>query len=69
MGQNAEDMDDGTTCSWCGMFFEYPPEDGKPNDCPTHGYPVVCRPCFKAWPHGKRRLRSLGLQVASYPLM
>lgn len=42
MGQAAEDMIDGTTCSCCGMFFQ----DNDPNKCFTHGYPVVCKECW-----------------------
>lgn len=36
MGQIADDMIDGTSCSWCGVYFEG-----------THGYPVLCNDCFK----------------------
>lgn len=44
MGQIAEDMLDGTTCSECGGFFIDPK---KPDThCYTHGYPVLCRECF-----------------------
>lgn len=43
MGQIADDMIDGTTCSWCGSFFRHP--DNK-DQLYTHGYPVVCRECW-----------------------
>ena len=36
MGENADDMIDGLTCSHCGIFFEA-----------GDGYPVLCRGCFK----------------------
>ena len=35
MGEIADDMVEGWTCSHCGMFF------GEP-----HGYPVLCHECF-----------------------
>ena len=44
MGQVAEDMLDGTACSYCGQFFI---DDEK--DEPmlyTHGFPVVCWECY-----------------------
>lgn len=34
MGQAAEDMVNGLSCSWCGVYFKEP-----------HGYPVVCTDC------------------------
>lgn len=48
MGQNSEDMLDGTTCSYCGQFFMEPDKVDE-NDNPilyTHGYPVVCEDCY-----------------------
>ena len=36
MGQNAEDMVDGQTCSDCGTFFEV-----------AHGFPVLCSDCHR----------------------
>ena len=37
MGQIADDIVDGTTCSLCGQLFV---DDN--DDLYTHGYPVVC---------------------------
>lgn len=36
MGEIANDMIDGGSCSWCGTYFEE-----------EHGYPVVCKSCSK----------------------
>ena len=35
MGQIADDMINGLSCSHCGIYF-----DGE------HGYPVLCKDCF-----------------------
>jgi len=35
MAQNANDMINGTSCTFCGVFFKK-----------QHGYPVVCTDCF-----------------------
>lgn len=35
MGELADDMVNGQSCSWCGVYFD---ED--------HGYPVICKDCF-----------------------
>lgn len=43
MGEIADDMLDGTTCSLCGMFFKGKKED----ELYSHGYPVVCWKCWK----------------------
>jgi len=48
MGEVAEDMIDGTCCSYCGQYF-CDPEKLDENDQPmlyTHGYPVVCEDCY-----------------------
>jgi hypothetical protein len=34
MGELADDMLDGFSCSYCGIYFQSP-----------HGYPVLCRDC------------------------
>jgi len=60
MGQIAEDMIDGTCCSWCGEYFD----DGTDN-LPVHGYPVICKGCAEG--HNKEELEKLGLQIASHP--
>lgn len=52
MGENAEDMVEGTTCSMCGMFFQDP---NKPDHCYTHGFPVVCWDCWKDLSKGEGR--------------
>jgi hypothetical protein len=36
MGEIAEDMIDGASCSMCGIYFER-----------EHGYPVLCKGCWK----------------------
>jgi hypothetical protein len=36
VGEIAEDMVDGWSCSWCGVYFEQ-----------EHGHPVLCKDCFK----------------------
>ncbi len=45
MGEMAEDMQDGTACSICGMLFKDPK---KKNYAYTHGYPVACKQCFRS---------------------
>lgn len=53
MGQIADDMIDGTTCSLCGRYFhseevtEPTTKGGKVYTLFTHGYPVVCWECWK----------------------
>lgn len=64
MGEIADGMIEGFSCSWCGVCFEE-----------SHGYPVVCQDCYKNWKreetakgkqaNGKRLLREFGLQIAS----
>ena len=36
MGQLADDMIEGRSCSECGIYFEK-----------AHGYPVLCKECFE----------------------
>ena len=43
MGQMADDIVEGTTCTLCGMFFE----NTETDEIYTHGYPVVCWDCWK----------------------
>lgn len=59
MGQIAEDMIDGTSCSSCGVFFR-DPNDKKA--AYTHGYPVLCWDCWKDLP--KKDRKQSGLQRA-----
>jgi len=35
MGELADDMVNGLSCSWCGIHFKE-----------EHGYPVICKDCF-----------------------
>lgn len=44
MGEIADDMTDGTICCLCNAVFKHPSEEKTSY---THGYPVVCRTCFK----------------------
>ena len=60
MGQNADDMLEGTTCSLCGQFFE-----DAPGICPTHGYPVVCWECWSELSKAERR----DYQRSIYPVL
>jgi hypothetical protein len=43
MGEIADDMIDGTSCSLCGCYFVDPKNNNKTY---THGYPVVCFDCY-----------------------
>ena len=69
MGRVAEDMQDGTVCSWCGMYFKYPEHfrNVKKNELPTHGFPVVCESCGRDYTD--KQLDELGLQRARYSLL
>lgn len=49
MGEIADDMIDGTSCSVCGMYFKDPDEK---DTLFTHGYPVACKQCFRAGMRG-----------------
>ena len=65
MGQIAEDMVDGTCCSFCGQYFQDPDDT---ESCYTHGYPVACKTCWKdimRKPDTKRR----GIQKAQVEVM
>ena len=42
MGEIADDLVEGATCSLCGSFFEGLTE----GECHVHGYPVVCWDCW-----------------------
>lgn len=50
MGEIADDMIDGTCCQLCGCYFE-----GQ-DDIYTHGYPVVCRDCWRELTKDERKL-------------
>ena len=51
MGEMADMMIDGETCSWCGIFFKE-----------AHGYPVVCKTCAKGM--SDKQLNEQGVQRA-----
>lgn len=50
MGEIADDMVNGASCSHCGMYFKQ-----------DHGYPVLCHSCFDGQTTGARA----GLQQAT----
>ena len=56
MGQQAEDIVDGTVCSICGCYFQDPEDKSK---FFTHGYPVACKDDFRAG------MRKDGIQKAT----
>ena len=45
MGEVADDMIDGSSCSLCGCYFKDP--DSKEDKLYTHGYPVACKDCHE----------------------
>ena len=52
MGELADDMVDGYSCSWCGIYF-----------VEAHGYPVVCNSCAEGHSN-KQLLAEFGVQRA-----
>lgn len=59
MGDIADDVIDGSACSGCGQYFQ----DPKNKDAIyTHGYPVLCKDCWKEWTPKERK--QSGLQKA-----
>ena len=38
MGELADNMIDGGSCSWCGIEFRE-----------NHGFPVICQYCYNEW--------------------
>ena len=52
MGDMANDMVDGTTCSICGLYFLTDGGSKETAKVFTHGYPAACKKCFRA---GMRR--------------
>jgi hypothetical protein len=52
MGDMADDIISGASCSWCGVYFKE-----------EHGYPVVCKDCAKG---NKAQVKQAGLQVAKH---
>ena len=58
-------MIDGTTCSYCGQFFQ-----NTGGGIYTHGYPVLCRECWDEMT--KKDLgaaKRAGLQRALFPTL
>jgi len=59
MGEIADDLIEGHSCSWCGTYFKE-----------KHGYPVLCQSCYIDWKRkkvgntSKKLLDEFGLQVA-----
>lgn len=43
MGEVADDMIEGRACELCGQYFENP----TTGELYEHGYPVVCKDCWK----------------------
>ena len=60
MGEIAEDLADGTRCSDCGQYFRDPDD---PQTIYTHGYPVICKDCYREY--SKREKRQCELPVAT----
>ena len=54
MGEMANDMITGHSCSWCGAYFRE-----------EHGYPVVCDECAAG--HTDDELLEIGVQKATEP--
>ena len=52
MGEMADDMIEGASCSWCGVYFKK-----------EHGYPVVCFSCGKG--KSDKQLLADGVQRAT----
>ena len=52
MGENADDIVDGLTCSHCGVFFSQ-----------SHGYPVLCNECYDT----ESKQQRAGLPRATVP--
>jgi len=48
MGEIADDMIDGSSCSLCGCYFQHPDSNGEDEaKIYTHGYPVYCKECYE----------------------
>lgn len=48
MGQNSEDILDGSTCAICGVYFKSVKKDKRTHEhyIYSHGYPVACKDCW-----------------------
>lgn len=61
MGEMADDMIEGYSCSWCGIYFRRP-----------HGFPVICSSCWKQYKYKQNNpkmstaqfLKDYALQIA-----
>lgn len=62
MGDIADDMINGSSCSQCGMYFHDPQ---KPETLVEHGYPVVCYHCWNKMSKNERT----NFQKAIYPVL
>jgi len=56
MGDLADDMIEGYSCSWCGIYF-----------MDSHEYPVVCKTCAEG--KSDKELLKLGVQNAIHKEM
>ncbi len=56
MGEIADDMIDGTSCSLCGCYFIKEIDDKDPERLYTHGYPVVCWDCWDELTKDERKM-------------
>ena len=54
MGELADDMIEGRSCSWCGIYF-----------VEEHGYPVVCKDCAEGHT-AEELLEKYSLQIAVF---
>lgn len=46
MGDIADDIIDGFSCSWCGVYF-----------VEEHGYPVICKDCYENSTKQEKKIR------------
>ncbi len=52
MGEISDDIINGLSCSWCGIYFKE-----------EHGYPVLCKDCQEDT--NPKEMEDLGLQPAT----
>lgn len=64
MGQIADDMIDGLTCSLCGCFFAEHEQEDDGLEAPLfeHGYPVVCWDCWEGLSNKDRKIHQRALR-------
>jgi len=60
MGEAADEIIDGNVCELCGATFiklgnTHAGTPADPYEYYEHGYPVVCRPCWRTLPTDERR--------------